>query len=432
MIELGLSRISRLVQQKSLSWKAIHIAGTNGKGSIAGCLSTMLAKGGVRCGAFTSPHLVDRWDCITVNDRVVQEPLFRRIEAEIKNRDRILGIGASEFELLTATAFEIFDHENVDVGVVEVGLGGRLDATNVLTNVLVSIIAKIGLDHQNILGSTLEEIAKEKAGIMRPGTPCVVDGSNAPTVKQVIKEHAENTTTPLLFVDPSTAESMFPSLHRRFDEIDPEPHQQSNIAAALTALNLALPHIQPSLNVDQLIPFIPHNLRAGRQQMIDLFPLIPRRENVLLDGAHNAQSSEALASYVDRKLRRPGGNITWMVAASQGKDLPELFGGLIKPGDNVAVVQFGPVDGMPWVRSVPTTELLSLVGAIPGIGSIHEFGEDILQAIRWSNEFSEGKPIVIAGSLYLVSDVLRLLRQHQSAKRDTELAAVPQQQSCTG
>lgn len=187
MIELGISRIARLLQQTPLSWKAIHVAGTNGKGSISAYLSRLLAAGGIRCGRFTSPHLVDRWDCITIDEKVVQESLFRQIEASVKLRDQDLGIGASEFELLTATAFEIFNHERVEVGVVEVGMGGRRDATNVLDNVLVSVISKIGLDHQALLGDSIEQIAREKAGILKPDVPCVIDGTNSVEVLKTIQ-----------------------------------------------------------------------------------------------------------------------------------------------------------------------------------------------------------------------------------------------------
>src|SRR3954452_20560198 len=126
MIELGLSRISRLVQQSAFTWKAIHVAGTNGKGSITSYVSGLLTAAGIRCGQFTSPHLIDRWDCITINEQVVRESLFKRIENQVRQRDRRLGVEASEFELLTATAFEIFNHEQVEIGVVEVGMGGRL------------------------------------------------------------------------------------------------------------------------------------------------------------------------------------------------------------------------------------------------------------------------------------------------------------------
>lgn len=424
MIELGLARIARLLPaSSSLPWKAIHIAGTNGKGSIAGYLSHVLAAGGVRCGAFTSPHLVDRWDCITINNHVVRESLFRRVEDQIKERDRSLNVGASEFELLTATAFEIFTHQGVDVGVVEVGMGGRLDATNVLENVLVSVIAKIGYDHQAILGKSIEEIAREKAGILRSGVPCVVDGSNAAQVRDVIQAHAAQVGTSASFVRPADAEQLFPGLHQRFEDLDLEPHQRSNLSCALLALREKWPHICPrGVSLQTLLPSIPPLPRPGRLQEIDLRPLLHHREKpILLDGAHNPQSASVLASYVDQKLRShgpgpgsgPGSNVTWVVAASQGKDIAAIMSCMIKPGDKVAAVRFGQVEGMPWVRSVDAEDLrAALHTSIPGIGETRTFGHgELAEALRWASEVEAGNPLVIAGSLYLVSDVLRLQRE---------------------
>ncbi|EEQ28428.1 folylpolyglutamate synthase [Microsporum canis] len=428
MIDLGLARIARLVPSSSLAWKAIHIAGTNGKGSIAGYLSSLLTAGGVRCGSFTSPHLVDRWDCITINERTVHESLFRQVEDQVKRLDASLGVGATEFELLTATAFEIFQQEKVDVGVVEVGMGGRLDSTNILTSesVLVSVIANIGLDHQAILGNTLAEIASEKAGIMKPGVPCVVDGTNEEQVKTVVREHARGAGTTAAFVEPESMVSAYPQLRQRFHDLAAQPHQQSNISCAIAALEHALPRLRPDLKPSDLLPFLPPNPRAGRLQLIDLWPLIPSRELVLLDGAHNPQSARVLSSYVDQTLRRPEANITWVIAASQGKNLQELFGCMLRPGDNVAAVQFGPVDGMPWVRSVPAADLLTTARSITdtkGPTSTTQFGHDILQALQWAHSTAAGNPIVIAGSLYLVSDVLRLLRQTAAdADADTHVA----------
>lgn len=134
MIELGLSRIARLAAQTPQPWKAIHVAGTNGKGSICAYLSAMLHASGVRCGRFTSPHLIDRWDCITIDEQTVQESSFIEAEERVKQRSQLLRMAskATEFELLTATAFEIFYREKIEMGVIEVGLGGRLDATNIL------------------------------------------------------------------------------------------------------------------------------------------------------------------------------------------------------------------------------------------------------------------------------------------------------------
>ncbi|PWY86241.1 dihydrofolate synthetase Fol3 [Aspergillus heteromorphus CBS 117.55] len=410
MIELGLSRITRLVQQTPLTWKAIHIAGTNGKGSISAYLSHLLSAGGVRCGRFTSPHLIDRWDCITIGEQVVQESLFRQIEARVKLRDQTLGIGASEFELLTATAFEIFNHERVDVGVVEVGMGGRLDATNILTEVLVSVIAKIGLDHQSLLGDTIEQITREKAGILKPGVPCVVDSTNSPEAIRTLEDRIKELQIDAVYTRPDAPESHSPSLARLFATLDLQPHQRANMSCAVSALKLALAQYRPEVEVDALIPRLCDVEWPGRLQKIVLQPLAAREEPVLLDGAHNTQSAEVLGQYVDHKLRPHGTSVTWVIAASRGKDIASLFHSIIKAGDRVAVTAFGDVDGMPWVKATDTEEVAACVSSIAGIGPIQGFGEDIVAAINWACREAQGEPMVIAGSLYLVSDVLRLLR----------------------
>ncbi|KAE8351427.1 Mur ligase [Aspergillus coremiiformis] len=414
MIELGLNRISCLLQQTPLTWKAIHIAGTNGKGSISAYLSHLLTSSGARCGRFTSPHLIDRWDCITIGERVVQESLFRQIEAKIKLRDQTLGIGASEFELLTATAFEIFNHERVDVGVVEVGMGGRLDATNILSDVLVSVIAKIGLDHQSLLGNTLQEITREKAGILKRGVPCVVDGTNVPAVITTLEERIKELNVDAIYTRPDAPDEHTPSLGQLFLQLDVPPHQRANMCCAISALKLALPKVRPEVEVDSLVSQLSHVKWPGRLQNIVLNPLVARTDPVLLDGAHNNQSAEVLGQYVDRKLRPQGKPITWVIAASRGKDIISLFHPIIKAGDNVATTAFGPVDGMPWVKANDSKELASSVQCIPGIRDVKSFEDDILTAINWACAEANGGPLVIAGSLYLVSDVLRHLREARS------------------
>ncbi|KAE8147122.1 Mur ligase [Aspergillus avenaceus] len=411
MIELGLSRISHLLQQTPLTWKAIHIAGTNGKGSISAYLSHLLTSGGVRCGRFTSPHLIDRWDCITIGERVVQESLFRQIEARVKLRDQTLGIGASEFELLTATAFEIFNHEQVDIGVVEVGMGGRLDATNILNNVLVSVIAKIGLDHQSLLGDSLEEITREKAGILKRSVPCVIDGTNSPPVLKTLEDRIKELDLVVTRTNPDLPDGHSSSLGRLFRQLDLQPHQQANMCCAISALKVALAKVRPELEADTLVPQLRHVEWPGRLQNIVLEPLVGRTEPILLDGAHNNQSAEVLGQYVESKLRTQGKPVNWVVAASRGKDLATLFHPIIKPGDNVATTAFGPVDGMPWVKANDSQELASSIQCIPGIGKVASFDGDVSAAINWACIEANGGPMVIAGSLYLVSDVLRRLRE---------------------
>lgn len=399
MIDLGLARVGRLLQNTPQNWKAIHVAGTNGKGSICAYISAMIRSsgGGVSCARFTSPHLVDRWDCIAIDDAPVSEELFLDTEERVKRRNLEDGVGATEFELLTATAFEIFHRQNVDYGVIEVGLGGRLDATNVLKQKAVTVIAKIGLDHQAFLGNTVEEIALQKAGIMRRGVPCVVDGTNQPSIMRVIEEHAKEVGAELHYPEAVSAPGL-------------EPHQLQNLACAHLAFRLARPEGKRSL--EDLLPLIRQLEWPGRLQKLDLSKVTGRQQDVLLDGAHNSQSAEVLAAYVQRHLRAQGQPVTWVVAATQGKDMDGIFGLLLQPGDRVSAVRFGPVDGMPWVKPSDPAELLAVAskyGVEPS--QQHDAGDNVRGALEWASERAGDSPLVIAGSLYLVSSVLRVLRQ---------------------
>ncbi|KAK1754508.1 FolC bifunctional protein [Echria macrotheca] len=396
MIDLGLARIGRLLQRTPQTWKAIHVAGTNGKGSICAYLSAMLRTSGVSCGRFTSPHLIDRWDCIAINDSPVSEPVFRDAEDLIKRRDAEGQIGATEFELLTATAFEIFERQKVDYGVIEVGLGGRLDATNILKQKTATVIAKIGLDHQSFLGNTLEAIALQKAGIMRRGVPCVVDGTNEPSVLRVIEEHAKEVG----------AEVLYPSVSSSTEALAGaglEPHQMQNLACAHLAFRIARP--EDSRSLSDLIPLVKQLQWPGRLQKLDLRPLTGRQQDVLLDGAHNTQSAEVLAAYVDKHLRTRGQPVTWVLAATRGKDMDGMLGILLRPGDRAGAVQFGPVDGMPWVKPTDPSDLLRVAGQ-HGVdpSQLFEGGADVRGTLEWASEAASDGPVVIAGSLYLVSN----------------------------
>ncbi|KAL2261246.1 hypothetical protein VTK26DRAFT_4517 [Humicola hyalothermophila] len=402
MIDLGLARISHLVQHSPQTWKAIHVAGTNGKGSICAYLSAMLTASGLSCARFTSPHLIDRWDCIDINGKPVSEAVFRDAEAVVKQRDKEDRIGATEFELLTATAFEIFHRQKVEFGVVEVGLGGKLDATNVLKHKAVTVIAKIGLDHQSFLGNTIEEIALQKAGIIRPGVPCVVDGSNQPSVLKVIEEHARAVGAEIHY--PSTDD-----LDKTFSEERLEPHQIQNLACARMAFRLACPEQFRTLT--HFMSAIRQMQWPGRLQQLDLQKITGRQQEALLDGAHNPQSAEVLAHYVDRRLRRSGQPITWVLAATQGKDMDGIFQLLLRSGDQVVAVRFGPVDGMPWVKAADPNELLRLAARHGAQEcSLFSAGDDVKGALTWASQVAGDRPVVVAGSLYLVSSVLRLLR----------------------
>ena len=146
---------------------------------------------------------IGRWDCISIGNKPVEEALFRKIEKHYIDLNIKKGIKASNFEILTATAFHIFNEEQVQVGVVEVGMGGKLDATNILNNQVISVISKIARDHESFLGSTLQEIAHHKAGILRPHVPYLINPKNEKNVVSVINEYADEIAAgPRLEYDP--------------------------------------------------------------------------------------------------------------------------------------------------------------------------------------------------------------------------------------
>ncbi|RYC57708.1 hypothetical protein CHU98_g8500 [Xylaria longipes] len=403
MIELGLARIAALLRNTPQTWKAIHVAGTNGKGSICAYLNAMLRANRLSCGRFTSPHLLDRWDCITINDSTVSENQFRHFEELVKRRNEEQRLGASEFELLAATAFEIFEAEKVQFGVIEVGLGGKLDATNSLKHKVVTIISKIGLDHQSFLGNTLEEIALQKAGIIRPNVPCVVDASNPPSVLDVIRSQANLMNAS---VKPADLQS-FDFGGKLGEQL--EPHQQQNLLCAYEAFHLAYPgHV---MSMHELLGVGANAVWPGRLQSIGIEKLTGRAEPVLLDGAHNAQSADVLSAFVEKRLRVHGKPVTWVLAASAGKDISEILKVLLREGDNITAVEFGPVEGMPWVRPMSSATILQTIGSIGvTISAKQDAQVDIMAGLNWASEISHGGPLVVAGSLYLVSDILKLLR----------------------
>lgn len=465
MIELGLQRISRLLSKTHLPWRAIHVAGTNGKGSICVYISAMLEaynksafrqqmdKPTIRHGRFTSPHLVDRWDCISIDQKPVSSALFHEIESRVLLRNTAESINASEFELLTATAFEIFTHENVDIGVIEVGMGGRLDATNILgkpvdtetsspsiirAKPLVTALAKIGLDHQSFLGSTLQAIATEKAGILKPEIPLVYDASNPPEVLDTFKNMANDIEAPV----PALADFDLPPSDLMSQALPPpiladispgltktdtstHLHTKQNTAVALHTTLLALSQLSliplppPASLLTNLLSVPSQTTFPGRLQNLNIQPLTGRNQSVLLDGAHNAQSAAVLAEATkrlrdseDRQGQKPA--ITWVLAASDSKDVKELLRPLLLPGDSIFAVEFGPVEGMPWVKAMASQRVLNYAHEVLGPGGAAEegaFGPDVVAGLKGASESARGGPLVIAGSLYLVGSVLRALRE---------------------
>ncbi|KAG7817183.1 hypothetical protein KL928_003918 [Ogataea angusta] len=402
-IDLQLARVKTLLSKLDFSpkFKAIHIAGTNGKGSVSSYVSHALTAQGIRNGRLNSPHLLYKWDSVQINDRAVSEGDFAAAEGHVREIDRQDNINCTEFELLTCTALKMFNERGVRVAVLETGLGGRLDATNVLSaaGTLCTAITKIGLDHEHLLGSTLEKIAYEKAGIIKEGVPCVVDGSNESSVLRTIEEIARKKGSEYLPVSDSPTQ--------KFDRLGaclgdfrtnlPGEYQQMNLSVALGILNV-LSRTFP-VRKDAIERGIRNTRWPGRLQKLDLM-LRSGTVPVLLDGAHNSQAAEQLSKYLGTS-RSTG--ITFIIAMTSGKDASGLLQSLIKPQDAVIFTRFTePVDGMPWIESYSPEELSTKSRL-----NVKSTIEPNLEAALSTAQHIQ-KPIVICGSLYLVAEVLRL------------------------
>lgn len=206
--------------------KCVHIAGTNGKGSTANMLASVLQEAGFRTGLHTSPHLRDFRERFRINGEMIpQESITDFVE---QHHEAFEPIGASFFEWGVALVLDWFRRENTDIAVIECGLGGRLDSTNVVTPE-VSVITNIGWDHADLLGDTLEKIAGEKAGIIKPGIPVVI-GEAEGTIAEVFRRKAEDVGAPVHFVDQGAAMPLQLDLQG--------PHQQRNARTALAALRI--------------------------------------------------------------------------------------------------------------------------------------------------------------------------------------------------
>ncbi len=291
------------------AYPTVHVAGTNGKGSVCAMLAEILAASGLKAGLYTSPHLVRVEERIRVGGRLIPARDFLRLAGTVKARiDRLLASGELEaqptfFEVLTLIAFLHFREAGVDIAVIETGMGGRFDATNVVLP-LVSVITSISRDHQEHLGGTLARIAFEKAGIIKPGVP-VVCGAESKTAARVIRARAAERGSPVTDVFGRTRRlaAVTPGRRPAFRyEIDGSAlrlspgllgaHQGRNAAIAASAA-LVLDRTWRPIPAAAIVRGIARTRWEGRLEPVGRRPL------VLLDGAHNEAGAAALGAYLE-------------------------------------------------------------------------------------------------------------------------------------
>ena len=318
-IKLGLENISTVLASfghPQRSFPAVHVAGTNGKGSVCAMLAEILSLHDLKVGLYTSPHLVRVEERIRVGGALISSRDFCRLTQKVKlGIDRLLAGGALEadptfFEVLTLIAFLYFREKRVDIAVLEVGMGGRFDATNVVMP-LVSVITSISKDHQEHLGRTIGKIAFEKAGIIKPFVP-VVCGAEAPEAVRVVRKRAAELGAPFINAfdrnhrlvsekkrDRFVFRYVFDAGTFRFSPGLRGEHQGRNAAVAAAAASI-LSRVWRPLDEKKIVMGIARTRWEGRLEAVSRRPL------VLLDGAHNEDGAAALAQYIkDFPAARP-------------------------------------------------------------------------------------------------------------------------------
>lgn len=265
-------------------FKTIHVGGTNGKGSTSHSLASVLQSAGYKVGLFTSPHLKDFRERIRINGKMISEKYV--VDFVEQNRNFFEPLYPSFFELTTAMAFKYFADENVDVAVIEVGLGGRLDCTNIISPVL-SIITNISFDHVNLLGNTLEKIASEKAGIIKHGVPVVI-GETTSETRPVFEAKAKEVNTQIVFAE----EKDIPEIAFELGG----DYQQKNLRTIITALSI----LRGTFDISE------HNIRDGLSSVCERTGLMGRWQTLnecpktVCDVGHNVGGFE----YIVKQLAR--------------------------------------------------------------------------------------------------------------------------------
>ncbi|MGQ9865728.1 MAG: bifunctional folylpolyglutamate synthase/dihydrofolate synthase [Pseudanabaenaceae cyanobacterium] len=376
-IHLGLEASRELLAGLGNPERAVpilHVAGTNGKGSTCAMAAAMLQAAGYRVGLYTSPHLV-RWE---ERIQISGEPIASsRLWAALQRVQRAIlpGRQPTQFEVFTAAMWLILAEAAVDVAVVEVGLGGRLDATNVVATPLACGITSIGRDHWQRLGETLPEIAGEKAGILKPACPAFASARIPPEAQAAIAARAQAVGAPLTWVPPHVPYAL--SL--------PGEHQKNNAAIAV-ALVQSLRERGWSVPERAIAQGLLQTRWPGRLQT-----LVLGNRKILLDGAHNRDGIQQLRAYID--VQYPDTPCHWLVGILRTKDGEAMVQALPRPGDWVWPVTIPDHDGF-------TVQELSAwvpAGVKVGAGGV------------WREVLGQIAPdalTVVCGSLYLIGDVL--------------------------
>jgi dihydrofolate synthase / folylpolyglutamate synthase len=408
-VHLGLERIQQLLANLGNPHHrvpVIHVAGTNGKGSVCAYLSSVLTQAGYRVGRYTSPHLVDWTERICLNEQPISAEALQQLLVQVQDAIRPQEETPTQFEVITAAAWLYFAQSRVDVAVVEVGLGGRLDATNVCDRPLVTIITSISREHWQQLGPTLADIAREKAGILKPGCPAVV-GQLPPAAEAVVRSRITELDCPAVWPQPAKKVN---SKKEGKSEEPPFCHlpfafclgieyplpllggiQLSNSALAIAALQI-LQRQGWEISESAIATGMAKTRWLGRLQWTTW-----QNHQLLIDGAHNPAAAQALRQYVDTLDSK---SVTWVMGMLSTKEHADIFRALLRPGDRLYLV---PVTDP---SSADPVDLAMIAHNIcPELAAYSTYPE-LVPALEASVASPENL-MVLCGSLYLVGHFLR-------------------------
>ncbi len=420
-IRFGLSNVNKvlgLLDNPEKNFRSVHIAGTNGKGSVAVMTGSILEEAGFKTGLYTSPHLIDLSERIKVNGRRISKRDVARLTGTVRNASGRLSLELTYFEFLTVVAFLYFALKEVDIVVLETGMGGRLDATNVIKNPLVSVITNIDYEHMDYLGNSLKSIAREKAGIIKKnGT--VITATKDKEALEVIKDVCRKKDGKL-FCAGRDLDTSISSVNNRFQEFDYQgisnnykglkirlrgEHQVQNAALAVGAvevlglrnINVSETHIRKGLagaSWPGRLDFI--KLNAGG-----------KRIRVILDGAHNPSGIESLKEFLS------GGSITYddlilVFGALSDKDVQLMTSGIVPLADRVIAVS--PQVKRALSRTTLKKEILKYKNT-SDVFTARTVGEGVRKAVEMA--FSNSL-ICVSGSLYVVGKAIEILECYET------------------
>ena len=410
-IKLGLENMTEylsLIGNPHKGFRSVHVTGTNGKGSVCAFLASILEESGLKVGLYTSPHLVDFRERVLVNDQMISEEDVVRLGNELRATMEGMAEESGEkqltfFEFTTGLAFKYFSEQSIDIAVVEVGMGGRLDATNVISPE-VSAITRIGLEHTAYLGNTMEQVAREKAGIVKTGVPVVCSDRNSESLSVIRNACARKKATLSLVGKDFGAGNVvtradgtsfdhegrtrIPGLRTRLIGA----HQAENAATAI-AVTEQMNAAGCSISETAVREGVAKTKWPGRLDIWSDDPL------VILDGSHNPEGVRTTVSVLDSLGLTP---LTFVVACMDDKDGLGIIAGLAPYASSMVITE------VKTARSMKASQLAILARqSFDGNISVED---DVHDAMAYALSNATGEGVCAIGSFYLVGDVMRWLR----------------------